>query len=270
MLAALGLAISDDRLRALAEAAVLALENDAVGIESGYLPGLGERDARVAALAAPVSVPHIVTGRPDSTDGEVDRGGRAGASALIIPAISIGRRVRRCYLFLVGAPARFAEPPSVAALRRLSLLSREQEHAHDRAGRRARLLTPGFSLVRHLVAFGALSSAALVFAVWLARSARLAGSLDRPRLPAGGERGRIPRSPPADASAALAADAVPQSHARTPPRLSPRLDGDRILARAGPGDDAVVQPCCCSSPAWRRLPCSSRGGSVAAPPACSC
>ena len=49
VLAALGLAISDERLRALAEAAVLAMENDAVGIEAGFLPGLGERDARVAA-----------------------------------------------------------------------------------------------------------------------------------------------------------------------------------------------------------------------------
>ena len=67
----IGLAISDDRLRALAAGAVLAIENDAVGIEAGYLPGLGERDARVAALAAGASVPHIVTGRPDATDPEI-------------------------------------------------------------------------------------------------------------------------------------------------------------------------------------------------------
>jgi hypothetical protein len=71
VLAALGLTIGDDRLRALAETAVLALENDAVGIEAGYLPGLGERDARVAAIAAPMSVPRIVTGRADSTDAEI-------------------------------------------------------------------------------------------------------------------------------------------------------------------------------------------------------
>jgi hypothetical protein len=71
VLAALGLAISDERLRALASGAVLAIENDAVGIESGYLPGLGERDGRVAALAAGPTVPHIVTGRPDSTDAEI-------------------------------------------------------------------------------------------------------------------------------------------------------------------------------------------------------
>ena len=54
------------------------------------------------------------------------------------------------------------------------MLSREQEDANDRAGRRARLLTPGFSVVRHFVAFGTLSVAALGLALWLARSARLA------------------------------------------------------------------------------------------------
>ena len=71
VLATLGLAISDDRLRALAEAAVLAIENDAVGIDAGYLPGLGERDERVAALAPPASVPRIVTGAADATDAEI-------------------------------------------------------------------------------------------------------------------------------------------------------------------------------------------------------
>ena len=71
VLAALGLAISDERLRALASGAVLAIENDAVGVETGYLPGLGERDARVAALAAGPTVPHIITGRPDTTDAEI-------------------------------------------------------------------------------------------------------------------------------------------------------------------------------------------------------
>ena len=53
-------------------------------------------------------------------------------------------------------------------------LSREQQDANDRAGRRARLLTPGFSVVRHLVAFGTLSGAGLGLALRLARSARLA------------------------------------------------------------------------------------------------
>jgi len=71
VLAALGLAISDDRLRALAHEAKAMVENDAVGIEAGYLSGLGERNARVAAHAAPVSVPRIVTGRPGATDDEV-------------------------------------------------------------------------------------------------------------------------------------------------------------------------------------------------------
>jgi hypothetical protein len=71
VLATLGLAISDDRLRALAETAALSIENDAVGIEAGFLPGLGERDARVAALAPGATVPHIVTGGPDATDVEV-------------------------------------------------------------------------------------------------------------------------------------------------------------------------------------------------------
>ena len=71
VLAALGLAISDDRLRALADQAKATVENDAVGIEAGFLSGLGERNVRVAAHAAPVSVPRIVTGGPGATDDEV-------------------------------------------------------------------------------------------------------------------------------------------------------------------------------------------------------
>ncbi|HXU00529.1 MAG TPA: hypothetical protein VN903_06030, partial [Polyangia bacterium] len=71
VLASLGLAISDDRVRSLAGDAVVALENDAVGIEAGLLPGLGERDARIAAIVPATTVPHIVTGRPDSTDAEL-------------------------------------------------------------------------------------------------------------------------------------------------------------------------------------------------------
>jgi len=53
-------------------------------------------------------------------------------------------------------------------------LSREQEDANVRAGRRARLLTPGFNLTRHLGAFGGLAVAASAVALWLARWARLA------------------------------------------------------------------------------------------------
>ena len=71
VLAALGLAISDERLRALAETAALAVDNDAVGIEAGVLPGLGERDDRVAGLAPPATTPHIITGGPDATDSEI-------------------------------------------------------------------------------------------------------------------------------------------------------------------------------------------------------
>jgi hypothetical protein len=71
VLATLGLGASDERLRAVAGEAVLALENDAIGIEAGFLPGLGEREARIAALGPPVSVPRVVTGRLDSTAGEV-------------------------------------------------------------------------------------------------------------------------------------------------------------------------------------------------------
>jgi hypothetical protein len=52
------------------------------------------------------------------------------------------------------------------------LLSNEQEGANVRAGRRARLQTTGFSLARHLGAFGALAAAAAVIAIWLAREAR--------------------------------------------------------------------------------------------------
>ena len=81
VLAALGLAISDERLRALADTAVLSIENDAVGMQAGYLPGLGERDARVAAMVPGGSVPHIVTGGPDATEAEV------------AAAVSLARRV---------------------------------------------------------------------------------------------------------------------------------------------------------------------------------
>jgi hypothetical protein len=53
-------------------------------------------------------------------------------------------------------------------------LSREQQDANVRAGRRARLRTPGFSLPRHLATFGALAGAGTTIAIWLARRARLA------------------------------------------------------------------------------------------------
>ena len=71
VLCTLGLPLSDDRLRRLAEGAALALENDAVGLDTGYLPGQGERDPRVAALSAPPAAPRILGGRPDNTDAEI-------------------------------------------------------------------------------------------------------------------------------------------------------------------------------------------------------
>ena len=99
VLAALGLAISDERLRALAGAAVLAIDNDAVGIRAGFLPGLGERDARVAALAPGATVPHIVTGGPDATDAEIAAAVRLARGVIRPRAIresSSGRRASGC------------------------------------------------------------------------------------------------------------------------------------------------------------------------------
>jgi hypothetical protein len=75
----LGLAISGERLASLRTAAALVVENEAVGIEAGYLPGLGERDEDLAARAGvAASVPSVLVGRADSTDVEV-----AAASAAV-------------------------------------------------------------------------------------------------------------------------------------------------------------------------------------------
>jgi hypothetical protein len=71
VLGALELPISDDRCKALAAAASVAIESDAVGLDAGYLPGLGERDARVAAIPVAAGVPRVVTGGADATDSEV-------------------------------------------------------------------------------------------------------------------------------------------------------------------------------------------------------
>ena len=62
---------ADDRLKSLAAAALVVIENDAVGVEAGYLPGLGERTERLAAFAPPASALRVVTGHPGSTDAEV-------------------------------------------------------------------------------------------------------------------------------------------------------------------------------------------------------
>src|SRR4051812_26089123 len=71
LLATLDLPVGDDRLKSLAAAAVVVIENDAVGVEAGYLPGLGERTPRLAAFAPPASALRVVTGHPGSTDAEV-------------------------------------------------------------------------------------------------------------------------------------------------------------------------------------------------------
>ncbi len=77
VLAALDLPIGDDRLRVLAQGAALVVDNDAVGLVPGYLPGLGERDARLATFPPPAGLPRIVTGPADATDAEVAAAVRA-------------------------------------------------------------------------------------------------------------------------------------------------------------------------------------------------
>ncbi len=71
VLCELGLSISDGRLAALGETAALVLDNDAVGITPGYLPGLGERDPRIAAIRPPAAIPRVVLGGPTATAAEV-------------------------------------------------------------------------------------------------------------------------------------------------------------------------------------------------------
>jgi hypothetical protein len=78
VLRALGLPLSDERARALAAASGAALENDAVGMAAGYLPGLGERDETLPARPTlPSGAPIIVTGTSDVTDAEVAEAVRA-------------------------------------------------------------------------------------------------------------------------------------------------------------------------------------------------
>jgi sugar phosphate isomerase/epimerase len=68
----LGLAISGERLASLRAAAALIVESEAVGIEAGYLPGLGERDVDLAARdGVAEDTTSVLLGRPDSTDAEV-------------------------------------------------------------------------------------------------------------------------------------------------------------------------------------------------------
>jgi hypothetical protein len=71
VLATLGLPVSDARLKALAESAALVVENDAVGLSPGYLPGLAERAEALAGVTPPPSAPRVILGSRDSTDAEV-------------------------------------------------------------------------------------------------------------------------------------------------------------------------------------------------------
>jgi hypothetical protein len=71
---ALGLRLPDDRIGAVAAACVAAFETDAVGLEAGYLPGLGERDEALPARPElPRNAPVVVSGFPDATDAEIAR-----------------------------------------------------------------------------------------------------------------------------------------------------------------------------------------------------
>jgi len=71
VLATLGLAGSEARLAALAAAAALVVENDAVGLVPGYLPGLGVRAVGLAAFPVAAAAPRVITGAADSTDAEI-------------------------------------------------------------------------------------------------------------------------------------------------------------------------------------------------------
>jgi sugar phosphate isomerase/epimerase len=68
----LGLPLSAPRLALLRGAALLVADNEAVGVEAGYLPGLGEADEDLASREgiAP-STPVIFVGGADATEDEV-------------------------------------------------------------------------------------------------------------------------------------------------------------------------------------------------------
>ncbi len=71
VLAAIGLPVSADRLKSLAAAARLIVDNDAVGLTPGVLPGLGERAEVLAGVELPSGLWRTISGAPDSTDLEV-------------------------------------------------------------------------------------------------------------------------------------------------------------------------------------------------------
>jgi len=73
-LRALGLPLSDASARALAAAAGAVVENDAVGITAGYLPGLGERDDTLPSVPKaelPDDAPVILTSAVEVTGAEL-------------------------------------------------------------------------------------------------------------------------------------------------------------------------------------------------------
>lgn len=83
VLATLGLPVSEGRLRALAAAAALVVDNDAVGLAPGYLPGLGERAEALAQSPVDAAVARVIAGAADATDAEVKEAlGRSAPSAV--------------------------------------------------------------------------------------------------------------------------------------------------------------------------------------------
>ena len=71
VLATLGLPVGEARLASLAAAAALVIENDAVGLAPGYLPGLGVRAGGLATVPVAAGAPRVITGAADSTDAEI-------------------------------------------------------------------------------------------------------------------------------------------------------------------------------------------------------
>lgn len=72
-LAAFGMRLTQERIDAVAGKCGAAFETDAVGVDAGYLPGLGERDERLPARPEPwpQGAPVVVGGSPDATDDEI-------------------------------------------------------------------------------------------------------------------------------------------------------------------------------------------------------
>jgi sugar phosphate isomerase/epimerase len=78
----LGLGLSAARLASLRGAARLWADNEAVGLEAGFLPGLGEREADLAGRdGVPARTPVVLVGQPDATTSEVAAAARAATSA---------------------------------------------------------------------------------------------------------------------------------------------------------------------------------------------